>query len=64
MIQPIHYQASCDHPRCERTEEHWNRHRLLDRLLTEGWQRGVKLDGQRAKRGGKDYCPEHRRGPS
>lgn len=64
MIQPVYYEASCDHPGCDRTEEHENIFRLYDELRANGWQQGVKLDGQCAKRGGKDYCPEHRRGPT
>jgi hypothetical protein len=35
---------------------------LMSYAQTEGWQLGVKLNGERARRGGKDYCPPHRKG--
>lgn len=61
MIEPTGYGARCDTIGCGATVEHWNIFRLYDKLLTDGWQRGVKLNGELAKRGGKDYCPKHRR---
>lgn len=64
MINPTGYVASCDQTGCDAFWIHDNRFRLMDIIDTAGWQRNVKLNGQRAKRGGKDYCPEHRRGSS
>lgn len=67
-ISPIRWRVRCDHPAgCRRGEEssHYleidNYFRFIERLDAEGWQRNVKLNGERAIRGGKDYCPRHRR---
>ena len=32
---------------------------LVEQAERAGWALGRKLDGTRAKRGGKDYCPTH-----
>jgi hypothetical protein len=61
-MYPVRWRVKCDHPEgCSRYEESGNYFRFIDRLDAEGWQRSVKLNGERAVRGGKDYCPEHRR---
>jgi hypothetical protein len=39
-----------------------NQFRLRRVAEAAGWTFGVKLNGEPAQRGGKDYCPEHRRG--
>jgi hypothetical protein len=64
MINSTGYEVRCDEPGCDHAMRHENRFRLLDLIKAEGWQRGVKLNGERADRGGKDYCPFHLHGPS
>ena len=66
MIGPTGYRVRCDEGgswtgTCDRELRHENRFQLQDDMQTAGWQRYVKLDGERAARGGKDYCPEHRK---
>jgi hypothetical protein len=64
MIEPITWRIACDHPAgCQRSEKYTSYSGLLA-LQRQGWQVGVKLDGSRARRGGKDYCPRHTRGGS
>lgn len=36
-----------------------NRFRLKDRAVAQGWTLNRTLSGRVARRGGKDYCPEH-----
>lgn len=62
MVNPTGYVISCDESGCNRAEQHENWFKLCRLIEDAGWQRGVKLNGERAKRGGKDYCPEHRHG--
>lgn len=62
-LDPIRWQVTCDHPAgCERREESGDYFAFWNRLQHAGWQLGVKLNGERAQRGGKNYCPAHRRG--
>lgn len=63
MINPTGYVLRCDESGCDTDEiTSDNRFWLTDHARAEGWQLDVKLNGVRAKRGGKDYCPEHRKG--
>lgn len=71
MIEPTGYRASCDFrfpytdARCSSSFEAtsiFGRTGIYQRMEREGWQRNVKLNGDHARRGGKDYCPKHRRG--
>jgi hypothetical protein len=64
MIDSTGYEVRCDESGCDHSEQHENRFRLYDLMQAEGWQRSVKLNGERAIRGGKDYCPGHRKGSS
>lgn len=61
MLQPSGWVIGCDETGCDRAEQHESRFMLIDFAESEGWQRDVKLNGERAKRGGKCYCPDHRR---
>jgi hypothetical protein len=56
------YEIYCDDVLCQAALTDQNRHNLRDMALLQGWQIDVKLNGERAKRGGRDYCPAHRRG--
>lgn len=68
MIQPTGYEAKCDHPhgcgQVIRRASYWGENGLFEVMDARGWQRGVKLNGERARRGGKDYCRKHRVGES
>lgn len=59
MIAPTEWALVCDQAGCDRTESHTLRAMLRIEARQEGWQLDVKLNGERAKRGGKDYCPDH-----
>jgi hypothetical protein len=62
-LNPIRWAVTCDHPAgCGSHEESGDYFAFRTRLQSAGWQLGVKLNGERAQRGGKDYCPTHRRG--
>lgn len=59
MIHATRYRLHCD--RCRRVlGEFPDRFELKEAAEAAGWALDVKLDGTRAKRGGKDYCPEDR----
>lgn len=63
MINPTEYRLSCDERAgCAAEKFDSNQFRLRDEAESEGWTFYVKLDGEQAQRGGKDYCPKHRRG--
>ena len=70
MIEPTGYRVRCDHVyggpgRCEATIERdsvFGSIGLFATMDRTRWQRGVKSNGEQAERGGKDYCPAHRRG--
>lgn len=72
MIGPTGYRARCDHwdvvdgvdKRCRaglRAVSLFGQTGIYAMMTAGNWQRGVKLDGTTARRGGKDYCPRHRR---
>lgn len=62
---PTGYRTTCDEPGgCERKIEAaspYGEHGLNAQAQRFGWQIQVKLDGDRAKQGGGDYCPAHRK---
>lgn len=61
MIDATAYILRCeDKSFCERVLTDTSRFRLIDDAKAAGWQLGVKLSGEQAIRGGKDYCPWHR----
>jgi hypothetical protein len=62
VIRPGLWRIRCDEPGCDVAEQHESQHMLMSYAEAEGWQLGVKLNGERARRGGKDYCPPHRKG--
>lgn len=62
MIGAIEWQIRCDEPGCEDSMTNRNYFRLRDDGRAAGWQFNVKLNGEQAKRGGKDYCRQHRKG--
>ena len=61
MIQPTGYKLTCDKPDCTAELRHLNPFKLRNIAERLGWTFNRRLDGMRAIRGGKDYCPEHRR---
>lgn len=61
MINPTGYRVTCDQPGCDEFREHENIFTLYDEMEDNGWQRHVRLNGQRSMRNGKDYCPDHLR---
>jgi hypothetical protein len=61
MIQPVHFRLSCDAPDCVDFLRHDSEYKLREIAESVGWTLGRRLDGQRAARGGKDYCPIHKR---
>lgn len=64
MINATGYILSCESSEVSCTEmlAARSRFQLVDEARAAGWQIGVKLNGEIAIRGGKDYCPAHRRG--
>jgi hypothetical protein len=54
---------SCDTAGCD-AESPVSTNQFVARREAErcGWQIRVKLNGEIARSGGKDYCPDHRRG--
>jgi hypothetical protein len=64
-IRGLLYQGRCDH--CGALTAQMDSQFTVDRWMRDnGWSMGVRLNGERAKRGGLDYCPEcsRRRWPS
>lgn len=62
MISATGYILSCEsEPACAQVLAGANRFRLIDEARAMGWQINVKLNGETAIRGGRDYCPAHRR---
>ena len=61
-IQAVSYRLRCDQPQCSAEIYYDNYSRLWDLSRAEGWTLRRKLNGELALRGGKDYCPQHRRG--
>lgn len=59
----VWHEIRCDHRGgCSARLDDENPFNLRDMAELNGWQIDVKLNGERASRGGKDYCPMHRRG--
>ena len=56
------YEIYCDHALCQEALTDRNRFNLRDMAVLAGWQLSVKLNGDKAKRNGRDYCPAHRKG--
>lgn len=54
--------VACDDPECNVVVRCRDWAWLMDYLEFQGWQLGVKINGQRARVHRKDYCPRHRRG--
>jgi hypothetical protein len=61
MIAETGYRLTCDEPNCAADRFHENPFRLRDGAKIDGWTFYRKLNGEQAIRGGKDYCPEHRK---
>lgn len=63
MINATGWRLNCEHPdSCDAELRDENFFTLRNIGARIGWQFGVKLNGDRAIRGGKDYCPAHRKG--
>lgn len=70
MIEPSGYRVRCDQEtgdgsRCPagfEADSLFGARGIYATAEQENWQVNVKQDGQPASRGGKDYCPIHRRG--
>jgi hypothetical protein len=58
VIQPSGYYLDCDDESCVAAMSA----QFMRDARKAGWQIGVKQNGERAQRGGKDYCPRHLRG--
>lgn len=63
MIDATGWVVRCDEKSgCGASMRHGNRFQLMNLMEAGDWQRNVKLNGERAERDGKDYCPKHRKG--
>lgn len=68
-VRPVVIEMQCDHwhddgQHCSHTLTGFGMLGELGLLATakkRGWQHGVRADGHKANRNGRDYCPEHRR---
>lgn len=64
MISPTGYKLTCDHTHgCDEQLYNVNRFQLCRRAEAANWTLNRKLNGEYALRGGRDYCPRHRRTP-
>jgi len=61
-LYPTAYEIYCDHALCQAALWSRSRRNLREMALLRNWQLDVKLNGERTKRNGRDYCPEHRKG--
>lgn len=62
-INATGYVLNCqDRGGCDNELRDTNFFNLRDTAVLSGWQLDVKLNGERAIHGGKDYCPAHRKG--
>jgi hypothetical protein len=62
MISATGYVLECEAVEgCAERRYDDNRFSLWNDAEREGWQLRVKLNGERAIRAGKDYCPRHLR---
>lgn len=62
MINPVLWELRCEETGCEEGWQDDDWCRLHNDARARGWQFHVKLNGEVALRGGKDYCPTHRKG--
>jgi len=72
VIEPTGYRVRCEHydwvggarRRCRaalRATSLYGPAGLWQAMELDGWQHAVKVNGERARQGGRDYCPRHRR---